>query len=1459
MAAGTPRGGTLLGVLLLLLLAFVSFGQAVTPNLDNDNDRRAPPPPVAESTSDTGFVHYQRPQSTDQSFVHYQRPQTTVQPVIRTTTVVKVVTEDVTIVDSDVAGLTTQPRCGCGEVDESSTEENAPVATGPPVEGGSTTVVAPPQLPVPDSDSEPHPIPPVSTPRVSPSSKAPSQAPVESPNSSQVAGEPDTQPGSQAPQVPPSSSLQPVQTSKVPPGAPIESPSSSQVVGGPVAEPGSDSTPQETPTAPPGSSSPVNQAPQASASKPSAGGQKPESTVPAAESSTKPEDAQSSTSPAGQASTPADQKSSSDSDSAATSAQSEPPSASTSPAPVANSNEKPQDTPTFTSSTRQTSTSVGQQSSSILTSSPASGQSESPSASNYSSAPVAQSSEKSEDVESSSSPGGHTSTSEDQKQSAHTTTVGSSTQSASTSGNSESSSAAVPSTAGTGESNSEGSSPVSTQPASTSDSSSAALSPTTEDVEVSSEESSSLSTQLTLTQPASTTDQSESSSTAVSSSTEDGAATSEGSSSVSTQPTSTSQSSSSAVSSATEDGKASSEVSSSVATQLTSTQPASTQPVSTSVQSTTGDTEGSKSDQAATSTAPAKQEEDDDEKKKDDEEKKKDDEEKKKDEEEKKKDEEEKKKDEEEKKKDEEEKKKDEEEKKKDKEEEEEEEEELDKETQAKAQMAKVAERMVEVAWMASLAERWPKWPGWPTYPPPSGEQEDTGEVTGTPIRTTSPPSITSEPEPECTESVVFDASCLQECTTFSYSLINSTSTWTKCGDSECSTTSACQTTPAVTATSWSTKTCSQTFTQTDHCEQLCTKVISSLTQTTGYTTETLCPSSAICTPTVVCETQEPTTTTSYTTESEEPTAACYALREDIDARVAASENGNATEELRTEKRQVDNNPYLLRWDSLSHPDTWHQGRKAWFSIWRERLDKLGPAAPRLAQVQFWDDDFAPSHAVFTPFGDVPAGSGVRNLGGCTAVIIMTPYGVYVAQFSEIPTFMGPNQASFQNPLVYDYTDREKTWKQRVGDFLDKGNSRFQWDSDGANQIPNPNDPASPSLLDLSSGPDGPFYLWHTIPWYYMAIMAPTIGTTEPRLQPLRYPADVLDLRNDLKDRLRASPGFPTYKYNTMGVPPEILEPWYVSRPHRRMMIVQYAPAIPQSDNPSVKYKSVRIWWNGKVVFEKKWCANSINPRTPPANLPDNEFGGVTWPIAPRPGASGAGLRIAARQEQEQEQEGQEGQEEQGEEPTCPLEPARVCEVEVGQTVIPTMGPSIQGTMDVTDYEGRRAHIQDFNNTPFGGFVSSEPQDNHLGFNVTLKFDGEWDKFLIDEGYSCNCTEGVGCDLYSAQCCLKGDCPKCDCPGGACPAGSPLCCETNSCNATRPRDSANYPFKAWDVKMFIRGEKGLSGAEDSWAKNVTCGSSNWDYLNETVVDGLCLPHRRLKCSWDCDHNVDGDA
>ena len=725
-----------------------------------------------------------------------------------------------------------------------------------------------------------------------------------------------------------------------------------------------------------------------------------------------------------------------------------------------------------------------------------------------------------------------------------------------------------------------------------------------------------------------------------------------------------------------------------------------------------------------------------------------------------------------------------------------------------------------------------------PQATPPTPNPKDSPQPTPDP---TSPPNPSDKAD--C-ESVVFDAGCIQECTSFSYNRLNTTSTWTECGGEECSLDTACRPTPARTETSWSTRTCSKTLTQTDLCRQACTEFVTPLSSSSGYTTETRCDSSVSCRPTVVCEEQEATTTTSYTTRTEAPTHTCFAMEADLEAGLeslteTSAPSGDASEPATKQKRQEDDYQ-LLQWDHLTHPSDLPQARQ-WFKKWRDELLGKGVGTPLLAYKQHMEDDFLPNHAVYVPFGNVPAGTGVRNMAGCSAVVIASPNGVYVGHFYELPTFVAPDAEVWPYPLAFDYADRRLTWEQRVTDFLNQGN--FEWKLDGdANMVPNHDKPSSPSLRDLAHGANAPLDSIKSEEWYFVAFIHPHVSSGQ-----WYHNAQRKEWRDSIR-RILAPTGrvrsFKSYlstkdpNLKQIGYDREIHdgfhdhESFFNAWPAVNSLQVQYAPVVPQPEHSdTVPLRNLRIWWNGRPIFEKAWCAPPPAEILPvPANLPDNT---IHLPSGYELGQEGAG-NLAARQEKG----GDEAPE--MESPTCPLRPWRVCAVDVAQTVVPSMPPSIQGTIDVTDEQGLRAHVEKFKDVPFGGFVTSEPEENNLGYNVTMRFEGDWDKYLLDNGYPCNCSDD-SCDLYSAQCCRRGDCPECDCADGDCQPGSPACCHDNSCNATRPADPKDYPFKAWDVKVVVEGEKGALGNENAWAKNVTCTASKWNFLDETDVDGFCTP------------------
>ncbi|MBE3045793.1 hypothetical protein IMZ48_25270 [Candidatus Bathyarchaeota archaeon] len=649
------------------------------------------------------------------------------------------------------------------------------------------------------------------------------------------------------------------------------------------------------------------------------------------------------------------------------------------------------------------------------------------------------------------------------------------------------------------------------------------------------------------------------------------------------------------------------------------------------------------------------------------------------------------------------------------------------------------------------------------------------------------------------------------------------TSTWTECGGEECSLDTACRPTPALTETSWSTRTCSKTLTQTDLCRQACTEFVSPLVTASGYTTQTKCASSVTCRTTVVCEEQEATTTTSFTTKTAAPTHACFAMEADLEAGLESltetpAPSGDASEQATKQKRQ-DDECQLLEWGRLTHPSDLPNERD-WFGKWRTQLADKGVSSFPLSYEQYQEDEFLPNHAIYVPFRNEPAATGIRNMAGCSAVVVASPHGVYVAHFWEVPTFKAPDPDTIPNPLMFDYTDRRLTWEQRVTNFLSRGNLQWQYDE------------------DLSHGPNAPFEALKSQEWHFVAFIHPHVTNTvwhtpEERKEWRDTTRRVLSPNGGLRYLYTADMKKIGY-YRDTHISHGATDPqtFFDDRPEVNSLQVQYAPAVAHPQHPGMApLRHLRIWWNSNPIFERAWCAPPPAKMLPvPANIPDNS---IYLPVDRDSFQDGA-LGLAPRQESA------EAEEKEMESPTCPLRPWRVCAVDLAQTVVPTMGPSIQGTIDITDEQGLRAHIQNFKDVPFGGFISSEPEDNLLGFNVTMKFEGDWDRFLLDEGYPCNCT-GDSCDLYSAQCCRRGDCPECDCAEGVCQPGSPACCEDNSCNATRPAELTDYPFKAWDVKVAIEGDKGALGDEKAWARNLTCTASKWDFLNETEVDGLCMP------------------
>jgi len=523
---------------------------------------------------------------------------------------------------------------------------------------------------------------------------------------------------------------------------------------------------------------------------------------------------------------------------------------------------------------------------------------------------------------------------------------------------------------------------------------------------------------------------------------------------------------------------------------------------------------------------------------------------------------------------------------------------------------------------------------------------------------------------------------------------------------------------------------------------------------------------------------------------------------------------------------------YLAYKETLTSPKTWPNGAGDWWEMVQEILFLNSAGSPLLVAALYWKDKYAPNHALFSPFAEVPVATGVNNLLGCVSVIIATDNGVYHAYFWEKPTFANPE--IIQDPETPSSYDANKAYEDRVTKFLKEGNWYGAMIDDQGRMERNETSKASPSLVDLASG-NGPLakgmYTWMD---FRIIMPAPSADPTT-----LVYPNTMKRLQGDIAQIL----GVKTSSDQIMSYPNVIPEDWkalsqtaewgkdkeqyWVDNAGKKGVFIQYAPSVSvDAAKGSRPYRHMRIWFDKNVIFEKKWC------RVPPRKLlqlPEAPWKPVDTPIPPDDENVPTTMQLLFRRDDDPELM------------VCAAEPpTKICTVDVGQTIVPIMNPEIKGTMDITDEEGRRAHIQDYSGIHFGQFITSPPEDNKLGFNVTVLFTGDWDKYVFDSGYACQC-DGQNCDLFSPQCCLKGGCEPCDCTAaGMCSAESPSCCRAGNCKMMDERGPKDYPFKQWDVNVIIEGQKGVDTTEAFPANDVNCTSSEWNYLGD-ASSKWCTP------------------
>ncbi|CAI4219828.1 unnamed protein product [Parascedosporium putredinis] len=669
------------------------------------------------------------------------------------------------------------------------------------------------------------------------------------------------------------------------------------------------------------------------------------------------------------------------------------------------------------------------------------------------------------------------------------------------------------------------------------------------------------------------------------------------------------------------------------------------------------------------------------------------------------------------------------------------------------------------------------------------------------------------------------------------------------------------------TETIWKSRSCTKTYTETAYCEKRCTKVIKPESTDTGYTTRTDCPKTATCTPTVVCDTLTTTTTTSYTTRTEEPTPGCLAKRNSIDSHAkfllafgaidemgdpenfdpnkpvpspSASQGGlkaAAAPEV-TAVAMVPRDPstaalvpavaaqsdvpdkpveYLAYKDLLTTPTIWPGGVSSWWERVQEQLFLNGAGSPLLLAATFWKDQYAPNHALFSPFAETPIATGIKNLLGC-------------------PTFANPEVG--EDPATATPYDADAAYEDRVTKFLKEGNWYGAMVDEYGTMAKNESSRASASLVDLTSS-GGPL-AQNTSSWLFLTLIRPS-PSAEPEGRD--NPDDTIDrLRDDLAKLL----GIPESSARVIEYPNNVSEEWkllsripgwnrakndyWVRNAGHNGVFIQYAPgATLSARDKTAPHRHLKVWFNKELIMQEMWCPGRGKLKRP--RLPDPIWKPIEAPVPPGDQLAPKDMYERAAAEHNSHRELK-----------CAKEPpTKICTMDVSQTVLPVWKPKVNGVMDIIDEQGRRAHIQDYS-VEFGQFVTSPPDQNKLGFNVTAVFDGDWDDHVVQSGYGCSCVDGV-CDIFSPACCgQNSDCPAaCVCEGTTCTPDSPACCALDTCRTRDWNDIRDYQFRQWDVRIMVEGERGLILTQDGISNRFNCTSTEWQNLPESPIPGWCTP------------------
>ena len=297
--------------------------------------------------------------------------------------------------------------------------------------------------------------------------------------------------------------------------------------------------------------------------------------------------------------------------------------------------------------------------------------------------------------------------------------------------------------------------------------------------------------------------------------------------------------------------------------------------------------------------------------------------------------------------------------------------------------------------------------------------------------------------------------------------------------------------------------------------------------------------------------------------------------------------------------------------DKLTHPDAW-PSRRAWWERVYHFVTSYGAVADPMGVES--GDDYSPNNAVYTPLGDYGIGGGTGPLFGCTALLIATEKGVYVAHIWQRPTFVGASHdRHVRSPHLYE---PEALWKRRITDLFELGTQPKA----GSSTRP------GPSLVELSQGELGPAgpggfrVVFLIVPDRTRDIRANLSGKPRYKEGTKRLKREVADILGISRKDIHVRTYFKREPGSTFGFLHQENPAYYRQNAGNNLLFWQYGPAHspPQQLTGQDTVKAIRIWWDKRVIANIEWCPENAECHpVPSCGATDDESSGEAGPSLP--------------------------------------------------------------------------------------------------------------------------------------------------------------------------------------------------------------------------------------------------